>query len=631
MSKVNSQQMIKVNKVKVVINMLGIIIILLSFSALASQQMPTAKGEFISISKKAGTARSQVAPDDHRLLRLRPEAMITVKAAPVRPTHEAELIAAAAPLIFNNNNNKQEKINYQQLFNMDPHPKWVDACYTKKPRDEVSNMFIGLRLDDPPEVIEADGKRAIAIMAKIRQRHQAEGQVLDEGQSTTEKPVGDDMVIKRRKRSIKITGTKHSAENSFILVEEQHQQQKHIDSKLRNVAGQMEKQLHHNKLSYVKRKKTSFIGHSLAKKYFGSNKIRHFVSMPSDVSATKTNTGATSFMGSSVAIKVPVLFTEQQELALPFTSQMHINDVKIFFNLNQAFLTLFQVQDIVENLNRTLNEELHELLAREQNHQVTTNNIEREKQLLVENQRKWLPDSNLLIIKREASISESAPSIALDTRHVLTNLSHHVQFFSAAIEQSLADRKPAQHPIDYTTKPTPEQQRLQTIIKLFQQLDYATLKLLCDIERLTEFYDDLNLNKIGLLKHLANETLIANDNQNRLQVVRDALMSPGLTAAKNLKALNSTYIYRTDKRLKYWADSIESPYYWLLANNKATSYTYTTESVKFIPREVIPVTERMKFYNASNVERNLRDQILLQSYDQFLINLNNIMTKFCVK
>lgn len=191
----------------------------------------------------------------------------------------------------------------------------------------------------------------------------------------------------------------------------------------------------------------------------------------------------------------------------------------------------------------------------------------------------WIPKLDSLIRKRnhDNKINES--------RFVLTNVTHYLQFFNVALEQMVFEQRGL----------STNDRRLALISQGYKDLDRASLKILCDIESLVKLLDNLESNKRELIDAIKNNNLAPKDEQDPL------------------KQLNLTSM---EKRLGYTNDTIESAYWissgkqWDLIVNKNASANFV-----LLSRKVMPQNQRNL---QSELARKARDYKILDLFDKML-------------
>lgn len=255
-------------------------------------------------------------------------------------------------------------------------------------------------------------------------------------------------------------------------------------------------------------------------------------------------------------------------------------DIRLSWQINCALNAANSVRRLLVHVLRLLGrfQQQQNLDIREQTQQV----IE---------ELKWLPKLDTLIKKNtDATLYES--------RLVLTNVTHYMQFFNVAFEQMVFEQR----------SPISGDRRASLISQAYRDLDRAALRMLCDIESLVRLLENLEDNKRQLI-----EALKVNN------VTSEATSGSSLTWLK-LSAVDSM-----ERRLRYNKDPIESAY-WIssgkphLSSDAANS---TKTSFVLLGRSVMPTNQR----NLQNdFERKSRDYYILNNYDKMLAYYESLLT-----
>lgn len=323
--------------------------------------------------------------------------------------------------------------------------------------------------------------------------------------------------------------------------------------------------------------------------------------------------------------------------------KIFVSDVRISWSINCALNNVRSVKKTLDPLIRLLDSEI-------QNNRSKLGGDETIKQLS-ENRRKWMANFEDLEVKNGAQMAENssnsgsggnsllptAPVRVVETRHLFANVSHYMQFVAVALEQMIYEQAVWDRQFSIT----------------YNDLERATLKMLCEIDTLCQLLDNLREGKETLLRLMETHKLTDED----------------LRAFDLMRKINASSADSIGKRVSYSGDLLDSAYFrWLKANEKqiqeqqllisdntkpqqasdnrnpvlatkqapagwtvaslvASSSELVAPSFVGISRSVMPVQERsLKSY----AERLVRDKSMFENYEKVLSYYERILINIFV-
>lgn len=265
--------------------------------------------------------------------------------------------------------------------------------------------------------------------------------------------------------------------------------------------------------------------------------------------------------------KIPALKTILESIAA--------QDIRMSWQINCALNAANSVRRLIAYVQRLISRQHHKPEQSESLEQA------------IEGTR-WIP-------RFEALVRKNPKGSAQESRYVLANATHYMQFFNIAFEQMVFDQIGSSG-----------DRKTALISQGYRDLDRASLRVLCDAENLVKLLDGLEASKQQLARTLKANNVTLTTNKD----------SP--------KGLNLDAVESMARRLRYSGDTLESAF-WASAGRHRNQTVNNNATALFVPlaRTLMPKAQRNL---QSDLERKSRDNRILSLFDQLLGYYESVLT-----